>query len=233
MESFLIYTLDDDIDFNKILKMSLKPFPFLKVKTHTTKEEFAKSFKEEKPELCILDLNIEKEGEGFQLVKGIRNVVGSDLPIIVLSRRSENIDVNFALNSGANDFIFKPLDDKYFQLKINDYLPKELKIENLHEDFKEIKCEDQEGFVLIDFLLTYIGIDFLVIKSPFFIAKDIHIKLKGDMIFKIFEKEELSFKVVESIQDCEKYTVKLIRDLEQSEYYSLRRWLMANGGVLA
>ena len=232
MDSFLIYTVDDDADFNKVLQLSLKPFPFLKVKTHTSKEEFAKSFKEKRPDLCVLDVNIDQEGEGFQLVKGIRNVIGPDLPIIVLSRRSENLDVNFAIKSGANDFIFKPLDDKYFLLKINDYLPESLKIENLKEEFKTIKSEDQEGFVLIDFLLTYIGIDYLIIKSPFFIAKDIHIKLKGDMIFKIFAKNELSFKVIESLQETEEYTVKLVRDLEQDEYYSLRRWLVANGGVL-
>jgi two-component system KDP operon response regulator KdpE len=58
-----------------------------------------------KPDLVILDLGL-PDGDGNQFIDEIRQ--WSQLPIIVLSARSEETDKVQALNSGADDYLCKP-----------------------------------------------------------------------------------------------------------------------------
>jgi two-component system KDP operon response regulator KdpE len=58
-----------------------------------------------KPDLVILDLGL-PDGDGNQFIDEIRQ--WSQLPIIVLSARSDETDKVQALNSGADDYLCKP-----------------------------------------------------------------------------------------------------------------------------
>lgn len=58
-----------------------------------------------KPDLVILDLGL-PDGDGNQFIEEVRQ--WSQLPIIVLSARSDEIDKVNALNAGADDYLSKP-----------------------------------------------------------------------------------------------------------------------------
>jgi len=47
---------------------------------------------------------------GYTLIRAVRNVLGPDMPIIVLSGQNERQAIAHAVEMGANDFICKPLD---------------------------------------------------------------------------------------------------------------------------
>lgn len=103
MAEKLVLTIDDNPDFNKIVKAILEKNNF-KVITTTNAEKFLDNLKKISPDLCLIDLNLDKSmGEGFQLIKAIRNKKGFEIPLLVLSRRSSNDDISYALQVGATD----------------------------------------------------------------------------------------------------------------------------------
>ncbi|HEY8084018.1 MAG TPA: two-component system response regulator KdpE [Methylophilaceae bacterium] len=57
------------------------------------------------PDLVILDLGL-PDGDGVDFIRDLRN--WSQIPVIVLSARSEESDKVKALNSGADDYLTKP-----------------------------------------------------------------------------------------------------------------------------
>jgi CheY-like chemotaxis protein len=65
-------------------------------------------FDEEKPNLAILDLNMPGKS-GFDVIKHIRKVRLSNIPIIIMSGNDEEKIILEAFNLGADDYIEKPV----------------------------------------------------------------------------------------------------------------------------
>src|SRR5690349_6876159 len=62
-------------------------------------------FFDEEPDIVLLDVNMPRMN-GFEVVKAIRQV--SDVPIIMLTARGEDVDQVRALELGADDYVAKP-----------------------------------------------------------------------------------------------------------------------------
>ena len=231
MNSYLIYTIDDDHDFNMLLKMALKPYE-IELKTHETVDAFTASFKKQKPDLCILDLNLNKTGgEGFQLIKAIRNVIGLHLPIWSMSRRGGAEDVQKALSAGANDFIPKPLDDHFLALKLGQLFPEHPDFKNLEVEIVKVEPVNEQAVITISFSIIEVSLDFILLKSEAMVGKNQNIQLKGDCLQEIFNKNHLLVKVLETQQDPEdNYLIKVQRNYSKEEYLNLRKWLFSNLG---
>ncbi len=117
-----ILTIDDDVDFNRIMKLRIEEMG-LGVETTETPEVFLKRVKSTIPDLCIIDLNLDKNfGAGFQLIKAIRKSIGVELPLFIMSKRSSREDISYALELGANEYLTKPLDELVLKNKIKQYL---------------------------------------------------------------------------------------------------------------
>lgn len=229
MSNFVIYTIDDDVDFNVVLKMAMKNYG-VEIKTHTDSKAFTESVKVQKPDLCILDLNLESDGEGFELLSAMRNVIGVDLPIFVMSKRGSSEDVLKAMERGANDFIPKPLDDKYLILKLKEYMPNNRDVQLMDHTYSRVPEEDREISLLMKFRVVKIGIDLLEIEGEEFLTKNMNLSIGGDIIQNIFDQESLNFKVIEGWQiDETRYGAKLEKELNPEQLFSLRRWLTSQG----
>jgi CheY-like chemotaxis protein len=87
-----------------------------------TVQEFLPKIKEYEPDLCLVDLNIQRRNDGTILVEAIRNRLGKSLPIIVISANDSNEEIQGNLKAGANDFICKPIDKALLSSKISNYL---------------------------------------------------------------------------------------------------------------
>ncbi len=61
--------------------------------------------REESPDIVILDLNL-PDVSGFEVLKKIRDF--SDVPVIILTVRSDDEDMLKGLETGADDYIIKP-----------------------------------------------------------------------------------------------------------------------------
>lgn len=181
-----IVNLDDDPDFNNILKVILKKEGF-QLFSATQPEQFAKLVKAVDPALCLVDVNLDiGQGAGFTFLQAMRNTLGLELPIFIVSRRTSREDISRALELGANDFIPKPIDDVYLIQKINHYLNREeaKPMPYFKVSEKDWPCEFTYGLEINE--ISEFGI---TLKSGHFLTKGTYLELTGDFIKELTGEE--------------------------------------------
>lgn len=99
-----VLVVDDEKAIVDILKFNLKKEGF-EVVTAADGEEGLAMFEEEKPDLMLLDIMMPKM-DGFQVCKKVRET--SNIPIIMLTARAEEVDKVIGLEFGADDYMTKP-----------------------------------------------------------------------------------------------------------------------------
>ena len=73
-------------------------------------------------DLVITDLNMPNM-DGLELIKNIReNPKYKELPIIVLSSLSNDLDINEGLKNGANSYLMKPFNAVKIKFEVAKYL---------------------------------------------------------------------------------------------------------------
>lgn len=96
--------LEDDRGIRRSVRMCLEANGWEVLEAETLKQGISEA-KAAKLDLAIVDLGL-PDGDGVDLILSIRD--RSDIPIIVLSARSEEQHKVRALDAGADDFIEKP-----------------------------------------------------------------------------------------------------------------------------
>ncbi len=104
-----IYSVEDDTDIAKIIYVSLSKAGYRVLSFPNTKEFWLK-FKEEKPDLILLDLML-PDGNGMDVLRTIRaDSLNNNVKVIILSAKRMTMDKVDGLDSGADDYIEKPFD---------------------------------------------------------------------------------------------------------------------------
>jgi CheY-like chemotaxis protein len=76
----------------------------------------------EKPDLILMDIMM-PEVDGFEACKRLRQLEATrTIPIIMVTTRSEQANVENGFNSGCNDYVTKPIDRMELVSKIRNYL---------------------------------------------------------------------------------------------------------------
>ncbi|MCE9659837.1 MAG: two-component system response regulator KdpE [Burkholderiales bacterium] len=99
-----VLLVEDDRNIRRFLRASLEAEGWRVFEAETVKEGLADAAAR-KPDLVIADLGL-PDGDGVELIRALR--LGSHVPVIVLSARSEERDKVRALDAGADDYIEKP-----------------------------------------------------------------------------------------------------------------------------
>ena len=99
-----ILIIEDEIELVKVLKLYLEKAGYTVASAARGDEGLAK-WEAEKPDLLILDLNLPGV-DGLEVTRQIRK--RSDLPILMLTARVEEMDRLIGLELGADDYISKP-----------------------------------------------------------------------------------------------------------------------------
>lgn len=102
--SVKVLVVDDDVDLLDVVSYVLRRHQF-DVVTATDGVQALEVFEREQPDLVVLDVNMPGL-DGFEVCRRIRAV--SDVPIIMLTVRSEDVDVVGAFRLGADDYVTKP-----------------------------------------------------------------------------------------------------------------------------
>jgi len=121
----LIYVVDDEKNILEIIEYNLSKNGY-EVKGFKNGSSFMDFFNAKKPDLVILDLML-PDCDGYDICKKIRE--GSDVPIIILSARSEEFDKVLGLELGADDYISKPFGIRELLARVKNIL-KRSKIKN-------------------------------------------------------------------------------------------------------
>jgi two-component system, OmpR family, alkaline phosphatase synthesis response regulator PhoP len=97
-------------------------------------------FRAERPELVILDLGLPRL-DGLDVTREIRKT--SNVPIIMLTARTDESDKLIGLEIGADDYITKPFSPKELVARVRSVLRR---VENLHPESDLLQC----GGLLLD-----------------------------------------------------------------------------------
>ncbi len=99
-----IMIVDDEKAIVDILEFNLKRDGYNVIKAFNG-EDGLQMFREKQPDLVLLDIMMPKI-DGLQVCKEIR--VESNVPIIMLTARAEEVDKVIGLEFGADDYVTKP-----------------------------------------------------------------------------------------------------------------------------
>jgi len=104
MNKPLVLVVEDDLPIQNLITTTLRAheYHFL---TANTGEEAIMETASHNPEIVLLDLGL-PDLDGVEVIRRIRT--WSNLPIIVISARSEDTDKIDALDAGADDYLTKP-----------------------------------------------------------------------------------------------------------------------------
>ena len=108
MEQNKILVVDDDTNISELLRLYLEKDGY-SVITCTDGQQAIELEKSEKPDLMLLDIMLPKF-DGWQVCREVRKT--SDVPIIMITAKSETFDKILGLELGADDYVSKPFDAK-------------------------------------------------------------------------------------------------------------------------
>jgi len=112
-----ILIVEDEIDLLQSLRYSLEKEGF-EVVTATTGAEGAKLSREKAPDLMVLDLML-PDMSGLDVCREVRkHDVTRELPIIMATARSDEIDRVVGFEVGADDYVVKPFSVRELGLRI-------------------------------------------------------------------------------------------------------------------
>lgn len=141
MHKYLIYAVDDEKDILDIIEeyMTKKGFDIM---TFQNAHSFFEQFDRLKPDVVILDIML-PDMDGYEICRRIRK--SSDVPIIMLSAKDDELDKVVGLELGSDDYISKPFSLAELEARVKRILRRVDK-----ESFKKENILDFMG-IRIDF----------------------------------------------------------------------------------
>jgi DNA-binding response OmpR family regulator len=109
-----VLLVDDDSRLREIVAMALEGEGY-GVRTTDSAEEAVRVFDRDEPDLLILDVMLPGR-DGFELCREIRT--RSPVPILMLTAKTDTVDVVVGLESGADDYVTKPFVTKELVARI-------------------------------------------------------------------------------------------------------------------
>jgi len=142
MSNFNILVVDDEVEICNAIEIYLKREGLNVLKAYDGIEAL-QILEEEKIHLILLDVMMPKL-DGIKTCLKIRE--NRNIPIIILSAKSENLDKIIGLNSGADDYITKPFNHLELIARVKSQLrryEKPLDIENVNLKDKIVTLRDE------------------------------------------------------------------------------------------
>ena len=130
MEEFNILICDDDHSIVDAIEIYLKQDGYRVIKAYNGLEAL-KALEENEIHLIILDIMM-PQLDGLQATVKIREIC--NIPILMLSAKSEDTDKVLGLNFGADDYITKPFSATYLQARVENLLMQRKKLQNFYRD---------------------------------------------------------------------------------------------------
>lgn len=129
-----ILVVDDEVEILNLIKMALNKEGFTNIYIVDNGAKGLEIFERENPDLAILDIML-PDIEGYDICKKIRQT--SDIPVLFLSAKGEELDKLVGLSIGADDYITKPFSLKELALRVKIQLRRSKKQFNTEEDGNE------------------------------------------------------------------------------------------------
>lgn len=113
-----ILVVDDNQQMLDLLRNVLEPDGF-KVTTASSAQDMRRAFSDRTVDLVVLDIGL-PDDDGFTLTREIRST--SNVPIIILTGKHEEMDQVLGLELGADDYVVKPFRPREFIARVRTVL---------------------------------------------------------------------------------------------------------------
>lgn len=110
-----ILIVDDDLHIREVIRVALKKAGMTVSEARDGKEALSR-FAIDRPDLVVLDIGM-PEFDGLDVCREIRKT--SDVPILFLSARDDEIDRILGLEIGGDDYVTKPFSPRELVARIN------------------------------------------------------------------------------------------------------------------
>jgi DNA-binding response OmpR family regulator len=114
-ERSLILVVEDDPNIADLVELYLRRDGF-RVRQETSGEAALEAVATHRPELIVLDLGLAGSIDGLEVCRRVRT--SSDLPILVLTARDDEIDRVLGFELGADDYVTKPFSPRELVARI-------------------------------------------------------------------------------------------------------------------
>lgn len=142
----MIYVVEDDKSIRNLILYALKEKGY-KVKGFEDGLEVVDSIRKEEVDLLILDIML-PEKDGMEILTEIREF--SDLPIIMLTARTDEYDKVMGLESGADDYITKPFSILELLSRVKAVLRRSKKTDFDHITYDNVRINKKKRTVKVD-----------------------------------------------------------------------------------
>lgn len=106
-ESMKIWCIEDDMNINNLVVYAMESSGY-EARGFTTYAEFDRALKKERPDLLVLDVML-PDMDGMEILQQLRETPSTrNLPVIMLTAKTAEIDKVRALDMGADDYVPKP-----------------------------------------------------------------------------------------------------------------------------
>ena len=110
-----ILIVDDDLHIREVIRVALKKAGMTTFEARDGKEALTR-FAGDRPDLIVLDIGM-PEFDGLDVCREIRK--SSDIPILFLSARDDEIDRVLGLEIGGDDYVTKPFSPRELVARVN------------------------------------------------------------------------------------------------------------------
>jgi DNA-binding response OmpR family regulator len=143
-----ILTVEDDERIRTAVRMALEDEGWDVVEAESG-EEAISSFSNQPTDVVLIDLMLPGI-DGFELCRALRRT--SDVPIVVVTARTDTHDVVAGLEAGADDYVTKPFQPKELSAQIRALLRRNRPAESgrSHLRFGDLELTPDEGVVRVD-----------------------------------------------------------------------------------
>ena len=114
----LILVADDDDDVRELVVFRLERAGY-EVMTAADGQEAVDRARERLPDLCVIDVMMPKL-DGYEVTRALRaNEDTKDIPIILLTARVQEEDVDKGFEAGADDYLRKPFSPQELRSRVH------------------------------------------------------------------------------------------------------------------
>ncbi|MFA5524377.1 MAG: response regulator transcription factor [Tissierellales bacterium] len=147
----MIYIVEDDKNIRELESYALESSGY-EVKSFENSIAFYSACKEHLPDLVLLDIML-PEVDGLDILKNLRNQEKTkDIPIIMITARTTEIDKVKGLDFGADDYISKPFGVMELISRVKALLRRTQGIENNNKilSYEYIRLDDKRHSVTVE-----------------------------------------------------------------------------------
>lgn len=138
----LVYIVEDDGNIREIETFALRNAGY-EIRDFACAKDFYREIEREKPDVILLDIMLPDE-DGLTVLKKLRNSAGTkNIPIIMVTAKTSEIDKVKGLDTGADDYMTKPFGVMELISRVKALLRRSRRVEEKQMQIGSV-CLDEE-----------------------------------------------------------------------------------------